>query len=63
MLVIGRKEKEPFEAILPDCCPAMREIYDRTKEGNGQRWLMIDLEDRDELYRDVFRGIAVRAAK
>lgn len=63
MLVIGRKEKESFEAVLPDCCPAMREIYDRTKEGNGQRWLMIDLEDRDELYRDVFHGIAVRAAK
>lgn len=63
MLVIGRKEKERFEAILPACCPAMREIYGRTNEGNGQRWLMIDLEDRDELYRDVFRAIAVRAAK
>lgn len=63
MLVIGRKEKESFEAILPDCCPALLEIYNRTKEGNGQRWMMIDLEDRDELYRDVFRGIAVRAAK
>lgn len=63
MLVIGRKEKDAFEAMLPDCCPAMREIYDRTREGGGQRWLMIDLEDQDELYRDVFRGIAVRAAK
>lgn len=63
MLVIGRKEKEAFEAILPGCCPALREVYDRTAEGNGQRWLMIDLEDRNELYRDVFRGIAIRAAK
>ena len=63
MLVVGRKEKEAFEAMLPGCTAAMREIYERTREGNGQRWLMIDLEDRDDLYRDVLRGIAVRAAK
>ena len=63
MLVIGRREKDAFEAMLPDCCPAMREIYDRTKEGNGQRWLMIDVEDQDQLYRDMLRGIALRSVK
>ena len=41
----------------------MREIYDRTKEGNGQRWLMIDVEDQDQLYRDMLRGIALRSVK
>ena len=63
MLVVGRAEKEPFEAILPACSPEMRKIYQNTKEGNGMRWLMIDLEDQDELYNDVLRLIAIRAAK
>lgn len=61
LLVVGRKEREPFEAMLPDCTPVLRDMYTRTKEGCGQRWLMIDLENRDELYRDVLRGIALRA--
>nr|WP_303790009.1 hypothetical protein [Anaerotruncus colihominis] len=38
----------------------MQEIYSRTKEGNGQKWLMIDLEDRGDLYDDVFRLIEIR---
>lgn len=61
MLVVGRREKEAFEAMLSHA--VLREIYSRTREFNGQRWLMVDLEDRDELYRDVLRGIALRAAK
>lgn len=60
MVVAGRKEKELLEAILPECTPEIREIYDRTKEGNGQKWLMIDLEDQDGTYRDVFRLIEIR---
>ncbi len=63
MLVVGRKEKEPLEAILPECTPQLQEIYRNTKEGNGQRWLMVDLEDGDDLYRDVFRLIKLRAAR
>lgn len=62
LLVVNAKMKESVEAILPDCAPVLREIYDRTAEWNSQRWLMVDLEDRDELYRDVFRVIAIRAA-
>lgn len=38
----------------------MQNIYRQTQEGNGQRWLMIDLEDKDELYRDVQRLIGIR---
>ena len=63
LLVVSRKEKEAVETIMPECCAALRDIYDRTREGNGQRWLMVDVEDRDELYRDVLRGIAIRASK
>lgn len=60
MIVIGRKEKAPFEAILPDCTAALQQIYGLTREANGQKWLMIDLEDHDDLYRDVFRTIEIR---
>lgn len=60
MIVIGRKEKAPFEAILPDCTVGLQQIYSLTREANGQKWLMIDLEDHDDLYRDVFRTIEIR---
>jgi len=38
----------------------LREIYRQTPEGNGQRWLMVDIEDEDDTYRDVFRLIEIR---
>lgn len=60
MIVIGKKEKEAVDAILPDFSVELQEIYSRTKEGNGQKWLMIDLEDKDGLYDDVLRLIEVR---
>ena len=60
MVVVGRRERASVEAILPDCFPRLQEIYAQTREGGGQRWLMIDLEDRDEVYRDVLRLIEIR---
>ena len=60
MVVVGRKEKDAVEAIFPECSLALQEIYRQTREVNGQRWLMIDLEDADELYRDVLRLIEIR---
>lgn len=62
MVVVGRREKEAVEAALPDFTPALRRIYEETKEGNGQRWLMVDLEDEGALYRDVLRLAAIRRA-
>ncbi len=60
MIVIGPKEKAPVEAILPECTAELSDIYNRTPEGNGQRWLMIDLEDKSALYNDVLRLIQIR---
>ena len=48
LVVVGQKEKEAVEAILPECTTELREIYKQTEMGNGQRWLMIDLEDREK---------------
>ena len=57
---VGEKEKKSVEAILPECILELQEIYSRTKEGNGQKWLMIYLEDRGDLYVSVFRLIEIR---
>lgn len=60
MVVVGQKEKASVEAILPMCTPEMQDIYNECKEGNGQRWLMINIEDKDRIYHDVFRLIEIR---
>ena len=61
MIVIGRKEKEYFESSLASFGKKIQDIYKQTKEGNGQRWLMIDLEDHDICYEDVKKILAIRA--
>lgn len=60
LVVIGKKEKERTEELLPECSVFVREIYANTREGNGQRWLMIDVEDMGAVYEDVLRLIEVR---
>ena len=60
MVVVGAKQKAAVEAALPDCTAELQNIYHHTREGNGQRWLMIDLEDQNGLYDDVLRLIEIR---
>lgn len=60
MIVVGTKEKATVEALLPECNAELWEIYVQTKEGNGQRWMMIDLEDRGSMYDDILRLITIR---
>ena len=38
----------------------LQDIYARIREGSGQIWLMIDLEDKGALYDDIFRLIEIR---
>ena len=54
------KQKESVEAILEELTPELRGIYKQTKTGNGQKWLMMDLEDKEKMYFDVFRLIDIR---
>ena len=63
LVVVGRKEKEAIELLLPSFTPEIQNIYEQTKEGNGQKWLMIGLEDTGQLYRNVFRIIEIRKAR
>lgn len=63
LVVIGEKERSDVESILPQLPLRLREIYLNTPSGNGQRWLMIDVEDEDELYRGVFSLLDIRRKK
>lgn len=60
LVVIGQPEKPTVQYLLPQCTPEIQEIYLQTAEGNGQKWLMIDLEDRDNRYWDVMQLIDIR---
>ena len=60
MVVVGEKEKASVEEILPKCTVELQDIYHQTREGNGQRWLMIDLEVKDDLYHDLLQLIQIR---
>ena len=60
LVVVGQKEKLAVESILYECTSKLREIYSQTKVGNGQKWLMIDLEDKGKLYTDIFRLLDIR---
>lgn len=60
LVVIGQKETPAIESILHKCTSELRDIYRQTKPGNGQKWLMIDLEDIGNTYTDVFRLLDIR---
>ena len=60
LVVIGSKVKEAVENILCDCAPELRELYEKPRWGNGQKWLMIDLEDQGEMFADVLQLIEIR---
>ncbi len=60
LVVIGKKEKEKLENILSELSYEIQCLYHQTKEGNNQKWLMIDLEDMGEVYSDVLRLIHIR---
>ena len=60
LVVIGNKEKEKVERILPQLSDEMQKIYHETKEGNGQRWLMIELHSNDCIYQDTLKLIRIR---
>ena len=60
LIVVGLKERPAVEAALPSCVPEVQEVYEQTETGNGQKWLMFDVEDADEIYRDIFGLIRIR---
>lgn len=60
LVVVGRKEKVRVEALLPGMTETMQALYAQTREGMGQRWLLIDLHTADAVYSDILTLIAIR---
>ncbi len=60
LVVVGRKEKERTEALLPRLSAAMRAVYQSAREGMGQRWLLLDLNAPNALFEDVLKLIEIR---
>lgn len=63
LLVVGRREKPRVEALPPEMSEELRGIYERTGEGMGQRWLLLELCRRDALYEDLLSLVDIRAKK
>lgn len=60
LVVVGNKEKDIVKKELLSFSSKVQEIYHNTKEGMGQRWLMIDLDINNDVYKDVLRLIQIR---
>lgn len=60
LVVIGAKEQNRFDNLYTTLSKRMKEIYNNTKEGNNQRWLMVDIRQKDDLYDDILKLIKIR---
>lgn len=59
LIVVGQKEKDEVEFKLGSFSNYTKNLYENTKEGMGQRWLMIEVKDEATL-QDVKELIAIR---
>lgn len=59
LVVIGEREKEEAELVLPTLSPYLQKLYAETKEGMGQRWLMTEVRN-EAVLEDVKKLIAIR---
>lgn len=62
LVVIGKNETEKMEELLPSCSNLLQTIYHETEVGNNQRWLMIPVEDKEQV-DDVLKCISTRTAR
>lgn len=60
LVVVGTKEKGKVSELFPQLSDELQKIFHNTKEGNGQKWLMIDLVDSSYLYQDTLKLIQIR---
>ena len=59
LVVVGSREFTEAEFLMPQCSDYVQTVFKNTKTGNGQKWLMLDVRDR-EIMDDVFRLINLR---
>lgn len=59
LVVIGQKEKQETELLLPSLSGYTQQLYQYTQEGMNQRWLMIEIRD-EAVLNDAKQLVAVR---
>lgn len=59
LIVIGNKEMNEAEVLMPLCSKYTQELYQKTASFNGSRWLMVNVTDRPIL-EDVINLIQIR---
>lgn len=59
LVVIGSHEIIEAELLMPLCTGYVQTLFKNTKTGNGQKWLMIEVRDKETM-EDVFRLINIR---
>jgi len=60
LLVVGPREKERAEALLPMFSSAFRARCNGTREFMGQRWMMLDFDAPCGEYEDALRIVRIR---
>ena len=59
LIVIGNKEQQDAELLMPGLSSATQELYQRTRFSAGGRWLMMDVLDENVL-TDATKLISLR---
>lgn len=59
LVVIGQKEMSETEFMIPSCCEYVKQVFTETETGNGQKWMMINVQDEETL-EDIFKLIRIR---
>ena len=59
LVTVGAKEAPEAELLLPTFCAYLRDLFARTREFNGARWLMIRVGDAPVL-EDVKKLVCLR---
>ena len=59
LVVVGSRELTEAELLMPLCSSYVQAVFQDTKIGNGQKWLMLDVRDRETM-GDIFSLIKLR---
>ena len=59
LVVIGERERQEIELLLPTMSSYLQTLYRETKTGMGQKWLMVEVRDWQVL-ADIKKCLAVR---
>jgi len=62
LIVIGERELEETEFILPSLTDYVQRVYNETKAGMGQKWLMLEITD-NTILEDAKKLISIRRGR